>query len=114
MEKFQANAIVGGVLVILIIFLFLRDVRSTLIVSTSIPVSVIGHHEPAAQNFDTVNSDDRLGAMRAVQALYDQGHRDIGMVLTADQPHRGGHADFAVGEVVAVGIDTRQVRKLAQ
>ncbi len=40
--------------------------------------------------------------------------RDIGMVLTADQPHRGGHADFAVGEVVAVGIDTRQVRKLAQ
>ena len=38
----KEHAIVGGVLVILIIFLFLRDVRSTLIVSTSIPVSVIG------------------------------------------------------------------------
>jgi HAE1 family hydrophobic/amphiphilic exporter-1 len=38
----KEHAIVGGILVILIIFLFLRDVRSTLIVSTSIPVSVIG------------------------------------------------------------------------
>jgi HAE1 family hydrophobic/amphiphilic exporter-1 len=38
----QEHALVGGVLVVLIIFLFLRDWRSTLIVSTSIPVSVIG------------------------------------------------------------------------
>jgi HAE1 family hydrophobic/amphiphilic exporter-1 len=33
---------IGGLLVILIIFIFLRDVRSTLIISTSIPISVIG------------------------------------------------------------------------
>ena len=38
----KEHALVGGCLVILIIFLFLRDIRSTLIVSTSIPVSVIG------------------------------------------------------------------------
>jgi HAE1 family hydrophobic/amphiphilic exporter-1 len=38
----QEHALVGGVLVVLIIFAFLRDLRSTLIVSTSIPVSVIG------------------------------------------------------------------------
>ena len=38
----QEHAMIGGVLVILIIFVFLRDFRSTLIVSTSIPVSVIG------------------------------------------------------------------------
>ena len=38
----QEHALVGGLLVILIIFAFLRDFRSTLIVSTSIPVSVIG------------------------------------------------------------------------
>jgi HAE1 family hydrophobic/amphiphilic exporter-1 len=38
----QEHAMVGGVLVVLIIFAFLRDWRSTLIVSTSIPVSVIG------------------------------------------------------------------------
>ncbi|HTM04827.1 MAG TPA: efflux RND transporter permease subunit [Vicinamibacterales bacterium] len=38
----QEHAVVGGILVILIIFAFLRDFRSTLIVCTSIPVSVIG------------------------------------------------------------------------
>jgi HAE1 family hydrophobic/amphiphilic exporter-1 len=38
----QDHAMIGGVLVVLIIFGFLRDFRSTLIVCTSIPVSVIG------------------------------------------------------------------------
>ena len=38
----QEHAIVGSILVILIIFAFLRDWRATLIVSTSIPISVIG------------------------------------------------------------------------
>ena len=38
----KEHALVGGFLVMLIIFLFLRDVRSTFIVFTSIPISVIG------------------------------------------------------------------------
>src|ERR1044071_6780009 len=38
----KEHALVGGILVVLIIFAFLRDFRSTLIVCTSIPVSVIG------------------------------------------------------------------------
>ena len=38
----KEHAMIGGILVVLIIFAFLRDFRSTLIVSTSIPVSVIG------------------------------------------------------------------------
>jgi HAE1 family hydrophobic/amphiphilic exporter-1 len=38
----KEHALVGSMLVILIIFAFLRDIRSTLIVCTSIPVSVIG------------------------------------------------------------------------
>jgi hydrophobic/amphiphilic exporter-1 (mainly G- bacteria), HAE1 family len=38
----QEHAMAGGVIVVLIIFLFLRDFRSTLIVCTSIPVSVVG------------------------------------------------------------------------
>jgi HAE1 family hydrophobic/amphiphilic exporter-1 len=33
----QEHALVGGILVVLIIFAFLRDLRSTLIVCTSIP-----------------------------------------------------------------------------
>jgi HAE1 family hydrophobic/amphiphilic exporter-1 len=41
-DNVQEHALVGGVLVVLIIFAFLRDFRSTLIVCTSIPVSVVG------------------------------------------------------------------------
>jgi HAE1 family hydrophobic/amphiphilic exporter-1 len=41
-DNVQEHAMVGGILVILIIFAFLRSFRSTLIVCTSIPVSVIG------------------------------------------------------------------------
>jgi HAE1 family hydrophobic/amphiphilic exporter-1 len=38
----QEHAMIGGLLVIAIIYLFLRDFKSTLIICTSIPVSVIG------------------------------------------------------------------------
>src|SRR5258706_8518796 len=38
----KEHALIGGILVVLIIFAFLRDFRSTLIVCTSIPASVIG------------------------------------------------------------------------
>ncbi|MFH1755430.1 MAG: efflux RND transporter permease subunit, partial [Candidatus Latescibacterota bacterium] len=34
-------AVIGGILAIIILFLFLRDLRSTLIIATSIPISVI-------------------------------------------------------------------------
>jgi hydrophobic/amphiphilic exporter-1 (mainly G- bacteria), HAE1 family len=38
----QQHALVGSGLVVIIIFLFLRNIRSTLIICTSIPISVIG------------------------------------------------------------------------
>ena len=38
----QEHALIGGFLVMLIVFLFLRDLRATFIVFTSIPISVIG------------------------------------------------------------------------
>jgi hydrophobic/amphiphilic exporter-1 (mainly G- bacteria), HAE1 family len=38
----QEHAMIGGILVVVIIFLFLRNIRSTLIICTSIPISVIG------------------------------------------------------------------------
>ena len=38
----QEHVMIGSVLVVLIIFLFLRNFRSTLIVCTSIPISVVG------------------------------------------------------------------------
>ena len=41
-DSVKEHALIGGVLVILIIFVFLRDLRSTFIISLSIPISVIG------------------------------------------------------------------------
>ncbi|HEX2340404.1 MAG TPA: efflux RND transporter permease subunit [Vicinamibacterales bacterium] len=41
-DSVKEHAMLGSILVILVIFLFLRDFRATLIVCTSIPISVIG------------------------------------------------------------------------
>src|SRR6202008_339380 len=38
----QEHVMIGSILVVLIIFMFLRNFRSTLIVCTSIPISVVG------------------------------------------------------------------------
>lgn len=45
-----------------------------------IPMVVIGHHEPDARAFDTVNSDDRGGARIAVEAMIARGFEDITML----------------------------------
>lgn len=43
------------------------------------PMVVVGHHEPEATSFDTVNSDDAEGAKMAVRALIESGRRTIHM-----------------------------------
>ena len=54
-----------------------------------IPTVLIGHHEPDAASFDTVNSDDERGAIIAVEQLVRRGFRDIWMLCA---PRRvGGH-----------------------
>lgn len=50
-----------------------------------IPIVVIGHHEPSAVEYDTINNDDQAGAEMVVQAFLDRGHRDIAFVTQAEQ-----------------------------
>lgn len=50
-----------------------------------IPTVVVGHHEPTASSFDTINSDDFEGARMVVRALYEAGHRDIAMLAMDDK-----------------------------
>lgn len=58
-----------------------------------IPIVVVGHHEPSAQAFDTINNDDQMGARLAVQALLERGYRDIGFLTQPEQ--EGDLADVA-------------------
>jgi len=44
------------------------------------PLVAIGHHDPDAVNFDTVNNDDQQGAMLAVKHLAASGYRNIAML----------------------------------
>ena len=48
--------------------------------SRQIPTVVIGHHEPLATAFDSVNSDDRRGAALVVENFLRQGWQDIAMI----------------------------------
>ncbi|NTE56504.1 LacI family transcriptional regulator [Agrobacterium tumefaciens] len=45
-----------------------------------IPMVVIGHHQPSAETFDTINCDDATGAELAVNALAERGYEDIAMI----------------------------------
>ena len=48
--------------------------------ASQIPIVAIAHHEAHASLYDTVNSDDFLGAQSAVEALAARGYRDIAML----------------------------------
>lgn len=58
-----------------------------------IPIVVVGHHEPVAQSYDTINNDDQMGARLAVQAFLDRGYRDIAFLTQPEQ--EGDLADVA-------------------
>lgn len=40
-DSVQRNAVIGGLLAVLILFIFLRNIRSTIVIGTAIPVSII-------------------------------------------------------------------------
>lgn len=67
----QEHAMVGGVLVMLIIFLFLRDLRATFIIFTSIPVSVIGTFALLYFNGYTLNTMTFGGLALGVGMIVD-------------------------------------------
>ncbi len=57
-------------------------------VGARLPTVTIGHHQPGAQAFDTVNNDDQRGAEMVVQHLAAQGYRNI-MMLTLEVREQG-------------------------
>ena len=80
-----------------------------------IPTVVVGHHEPTAQSFDTINSDDFQGAQMVVRAFVELGHRDIAM-LAMDR-HKDHAADVSpqredgyLAAMKAAGLTPRVLR----
>jgi LacI family transcriptional regulator len=53
--------------------------------AAEIPIVLVAYHHPTATGYDTVNTDDHLGARMAVEAMVRRGFRDI-MMLTLEQP----------------------------
>jgi LacI family transcriptional regulator len=54
-----------------------------------IPIVTLGYHCPTATGFDTINTNDSMGAELAVEALAAAGHRDIAMfTLHAPEGHK--------------------------
>ena len=57
-------------------------------IATIMPTVTIAEHVPDATQFDTVNSDDRLGAREAVTAMVEAGYEDIAMVSLPTRGNR--------------------------
>jgi LacI family transcriptional regulator len=50
------------------------------------PLVAIGHHDPSAETFDTVNNNDQQGALLVVRHLVAAGYRDIAMLSLQGEP----------------------------
>lgn len=70
-SQVSSNAVIGGLLAILILFIFLRNVRSTIIISLSIPISIIATFVLIYFNHITLNMMTLGGLALGVGMLVD-------------------------------------------
>jgi HAE1 family hydrophobic/amphiphilic exporter-1 len=70
-DEVRSNALIGGVLAVLILFLFLKDLRSTLVIALSIPVSIISTFILMRQMNVTLNIMSLGGLALGVGMLVD-------------------------------------------
>jgi HAE1 family hydrophobic/amphiphilic exporter-1 len=74
-REVRSNAIIGGILAVLVLFLFLKDPRSTLIIAMSIPVSIIATFVLMRQMNVTLNIMSLGGLALGVGMLVDSPPR---------------------------------------
>jgi HAE1 family hydrophobic/amphiphilic exporter-1 len=95
------SAIIGGVLAILVLFLFLRDLKSTLIIGFTIPVSILGTFGWMYQTGISLNLMSLGGVALAVGMLVDNS------IVVLEAVHRYKTDGLPVREAVYKG--TREV-----
>jgi len=83
--------------------------------SRQIPLVAVGHHDPGATAFDTVNGDDRAGGALATRTLLERGYRRVEMLTlprndteahNAQSRREAGHRDA----MRDAGLDARVIR----
>lgn len=86
------------------------------------PLVTIGHHDPAAGNFDTVNNNDQQGAMLVVKHLVTNGYRKIAMLsLTSttstilaerEMGYRRGMMEAGLGQNISITHSQQSLREV--
>jgi HAE1 family hydrophobic/amphiphilic exporter-1 len=96
-----SSALMGGLLAILVLFIFLRDLRSTLIIAFTIPVSILGTFGLMYQMGISLNLMSLGGVALAVGMLVDNS------IVVLESVHRYKLAGLRIKDAVLRG--TREV-----
>ena len=95
------SAIIGGILAIIVLFVFLRDLKSTLIIAFTIPVSILGTFGLMYQTGISLNLMSLGGVALAVGMLVDNS------IVILESVHRYKQTGAALKDAVYNG--TREV-----
>ena len=100
-DEVRSNALLGGLLATLVLFLFLKDVRSTLMIGLSIPISILATFALMYQTDLTLNIMSLGGIALGVGMLVDNS------IVVLEAIHRHRQPGVAMAEAVFRG--TREV-----
>jgi HAE1 family hydrophobic/amphiphilic exporter-1 len=97
-QNLRNTAILGGMLAIMVLFLFLRDFRSTLIIGLSIPVSVICVFVPLSMLGITLNMMSLGGLALGIGMLVDNA------IVVLENIHRYREEGHGPQEAAVLGV----------
>src|SRR5210317_343323 len=90
-DLIKQNILIGGVLALIVLLIFLRSIRSTLVVATSIPISIVGTFIFMAVMGRNLNVVSLAGIAFAVGMLVDNA---IVVIENIDRHRQMGKAPF--------------------
>ncbi|MFH1842604.1 MAG: efflux RND transporter permease subunit [bacterium] len=97
-QEVRNNALIGGLLAILVLFVFLRDIRSTLIIGVSIPISIVATFILMYSRGVSLNVMSMGGLALGVGMLVDNS------IVVLEAIHRrreqAGDSDDPIGQTV--------------
>jgi len=100
-DEVLSSAVSGGALAVLVLLLFLRDLRSTLVIATSIPISVVGTFFLMHQTGTTLNVMSLGGLALGVGMLVDNA------IVVLESIHR--HRERGVDPLTAARTGAGEV-----